>query len=124
MLRAFAVVAVAVVGAGLALFTLRPGEGSRTVVVPVRAQQDVLDSFDELRAAGLRVEIRQPMSISSLRIPEAIGVVPRPGTRVPRGSIVRVTPGEGPVGSPAVLQSMPALTPATTMKEFAPFLPD
>ena len=81
------------------------------VVVPLHAQQtDVLDAYDQLHAAGLRVELSKPIAISALRVPLAARVTPRPGTRVPRGSVITITPAPGPISSPAVLDSHPHYT--------------
>ena len=90
-----------------------PAGGARVeqkafVIVPLHAQQtDVLDAYDQLHAAGLRVQMVKPMAISALRVPMAARVFPRPGTRVERGSVVTITPAPGLIGSAAVLDSHP-----------------
>jgi hypothetical protein len=94
------VVAVALVGGAV--------HETPSVVVPVHAQQtNVLEAWNELHAAGLRVELTRPIAIDALRVPIAARVIPRPGTRVPRRSVVRITPRPGLIGSPAVLESHP-----------------
>jgi hypothetical protein len=81
--------------------------GSRDVVVPFRGElANVILAFNGIRALGLCVSVTQSMSISSLRIPSA-DLQPPPGTHVQPGSIVAITPGLGPVGSPAVEKSNP-----------------
>lgn len=82
----------------------RPG----TVVVPAdAAHTDILAGYDELRAAGLRIVLTRAVPISSLIVPLVSQLTPRPGSRVRVGSVVRITPGFGPIGSPVVSKADP-----------------
>jgi hypothetical protein len=79
----------------------------RYTIVPLRAQQtDLVDSYDILHRRGLRVELTRQTAITSL-IEPTVKLSPRAGSRVLRGSTVRITPEHGPIGSPAVLKSNP-----------------
>jgi hypothetical protein len=87
-----------------------PGHKSKPhlVAIPISAQEaGVIGSFDELRASGFRVALTKSINISDLHVPGTERLLPRAGTRVPRGSVVRVVPGFGPIGSPSVLKSNP-----------------
>jgi beta-lactam-binding protein with PASTA domain len=97
--------AACVAAIGLAL----AGCGSHTsyVTVPLRAEQtNIVEAYDLLHRLGLRVELTRQAAISSLIEPLA-QLSPPPGTRVPRGSVVKLTPIGGPIASPAVLKSNP-----------------
>ncbi|HEV7564927.1 MAG TPA: hypothetical protein VGO31_03085 [Microbacteriaceae bacterium] len=77
------------------------------VTVPLRAQQtSIVGAYDLLHRLGLRVELTRQTGISSLYQPSA-KLLPRAGTRVPRGSTVQITPTGGPRASPAVLKANP-----------------
>lgn len=77
------------------------------VRVPLRAQQtNIVGAYDLLHRLGFRVKLTRQTAISSLREPSA-ELSPRAGTRVARGSTIRITPTGGPIASPAVLKSNP-----------------
>jgi hypothetical protein len=78
-----------------------------SVVVPSQAlHTDIAGAYDLLHRAGLRVTLTRRVAIMSLADP-LVTVRPRPGTRVPRGSVVKMTPVGTPLGSPVVLKSDP-----------------
>jgi hypothetical protein len=77
------------------------------VTVPAAAASaEIFGAYDALHKAGLRVTLTQQADFNSLN---GLGVTLSPGvgTRVPRGSTVKITPSGGPLGSPAVLKSDP-----------------
>ena len=100
------------VAAALGLAFARTHRGAaHEAVVPLGVQQnDLLTAYEKLHAAGFRVELTRLIAISALRMPGAGHVFPRPGTRVAKASVVRLTPTIGAVGSPAVLKSHPRYT--------------
>jgi hypothetical protein len=80
---------------------------TRDVAVPLRAQQtDVVGAYDLLHRLGLRVALTRATRMSSL-FATTVKLSPRAGTRVPSGSIVKITPTGGLIGSPGVLKSNP-----------------
>lgn len=101
-----AILAVAVAAAGCA------GEEkpSRMVTVPLLTQTDVIRAYDLLRAAGLRVAIRNRFSVEALCVPIAREQSPRQGTRTAVGSVVTISAGFCPSGSAAVAKRMPTAT--------------
>lgn len=81
---------------------------SHLVTIPISAQEaDVVGSFDGLRASGFRVALTKSIGISDLHVPGTERLLPRAGTRLLAGSVVRVVPGFGPIGSPSVFKSNP-----------------
>lgn len=77
------------------------------VTVPAWAEHtDILDAYKLLHRLGFRVGLTQQMSVSSLIVP-GVTLAPTAGTRLPRGSIVQITPAFAAIGSPAVLKSDP-----------------
>lgn len=107
---------------------LAPGEkhATRMVTVPLVTQTDVIDAYDLLRAAGLRVAIRNAFSAASLCVPIAQKQSPRRGTRAGVGSVVTFSAGWCPIGSPGVAKPMPTATvpsfdgkPATDVLDWA-----
>jgi len=88
----------------------KSGAPTRTsyVTVPIRAQQtDILSAYGILHRLGLRVELTRQTGIASLTVPFVLKLAPHAGTRVPRGSTIKITPRFGPIGSPAVMKSHP-----------------
>ncbi len=78
-----------------------------SVTVPLRAgETSIVGAYDLLHSLGLRVTLTQETAVTSLYEPSA-KLSPRAGTRVTRGSTVRITPSGGPMGSPTVLKSNP-----------------
>lgn len=79
----------------------------RYTIVPLRAQQtDLARSYDLLHRRGLLVELTRQTTVTSL-IDPTVKLAPPAGSRVVRGSTVRITPEHGPIGSPAVLKANP-----------------
>ena len=77
------------------------------VTVPARAAHtDIIDAYDMLHGAGLRVELPQPVRVTSLAVP-GVKLAPMAGSRVPYGSTVKITAGFVAIGSPGVLKSDP-----------------
>lgn len=72
-----AVVAITAVAAGCS----REEHATRMVTVPLVTQTNVVRAYDLLRAAGLRVAIRNAFSAASLCVPIAQKQSPRRGTR-------------------------------------------
>jgi hypothetical protein len=98
---------LALASAGLALTAC--GSAHRTTYVRVprsAARADLVDAYDILHRAGLRVSVPPGITIASLRVPEA-RLSPPGGTRVARGSTVMLIPAGGPIGSPAVARNDP-----------------
>ncbi len=98
-----AIVAVTMAAVGCA------GEekATRTVTVPLVTQTDVIRAYELLRTAGLQVAIRNHFSVESLCVPTAQEQSPRRGTRTAVGSVVTISAGFCPIGSPAVAKRMP-----------------
>ena len=92
-------VGVAVVAAGC------ENDDARKVTVPHVTQRDVVGAYDELRDAGLRVAIRNLFSAASLCTPQTQKQEPAPGTVVEERTIVTITAGFCPLGSPAVTKT-------------------
>jgi hypothetical protein len=85
----------------------RPTIALGDVIVPGRAAHtDLIDAYDILHRLGLRVELTKQIGISSLAVPGVV-LTPRAGAKVPQGSTVKIAPGFGPIGSPAVSTSHP-----------------
>ena len=78
-----------------------------TRVVPLVTQTDIVRAYDRLQLAGLRVAVRNSFSARSLCVPSAQRQSPRLGVRVPSGSVVTITAGPCPLGSPGVSRPMP-----------------
>jgi hypothetical protein len=95
--------------AGLALVPIGCGTAKeRTVVVPQRTgETNIVLAYALLHRLGLRVAVLNPSAVSSLHVPIAAHITPVPGARVRVGSTVALTPGFGPLGSPAVANSDP-----------------
>jgi hypothetical protein len=71
------------------------------VTVPRVTHTDIVSAYDVLHEAGLRVEIPERFEIRSLQSLVPASQDPRPGVRVPVGSVVSLTLRTGPLGSPA-----------------------
>ena len=102
---------VGMVGLTLASCGGSHGSGSpsqtRYVTVPLRAgQTDVVGAYDLLHRLGLRVALTRATRVSSLDA-TIVKLSPRAGTRVARGSVVRITPVGRVMASTAVLKSDP-----------------
>jgi hypothetical protein len=84
--------------------------GSGGIVIP-RATQPLAQSYSELRARGLRVEVQfldtGTLNVSSLQEPIVEQTLPAPGTHVKPGTVVRLIAESGLIGSPVVAKSSP-----------------
>ena len=89
---AFAVVSGVTLAGWSGFHTSAPAAGVNSVTVPLRAQQtDIVDAYDILHRLGLRVAVTKETAVTSLAVP-VVRLSPRAGMRVPRGSVVNVTP--------------------------------
>ena len=86
------------------------GRATQQVSVPLVTQTDIVRAYHRNRAQGLRVTIRNTFSVEALCSPIAQKQSPRAGERVPLGSVVEISTGSCPIGSPAVAKPMPAAT--------------
>jgi beta-lactam-binding protein with PASTA domain len=80
---------------------------NQLVTVPAAAaRSDIFGAYDALHRLGLRVTLTRQADVNSL---DGLGVKlsPSVGTRVLRGSTVKITPAGVAIGSPAVLTSDP-----------------
>jgi hypothetical protein len=84
-----------------------PAARAGDVTVPtLEAGTDILAVYRQLHRLGFRVELTQQTDIWSLGEPGAT-LAPAAGTRVPRGSVIQITPVGTADGSPAVSKSNP-----------------
>lgn len=99
---------LAALGAAVSLVSAGCGSSHKSyVTVPLRASQtSIVGAYDLLHSRGLRVEVNEEVAITSLHEP-GVKLSPRAGTRVARGSTVKLIAAGGPMGSPAVLKSNP-----------------
>jgi hypothetical protein len=103
------VIAITAVVAGCS----REEQATRMVTVPLVTETNVIRAYDLLRAAGLRVAIRNRFSADSLCLPLAQKQSPRPGTATTVGSVVTISAGFCPLASPGVTKPIPiAIVPS------------
>jgi hypothetical protein len=107
--RAAFLLAIVVVATAVAA-GCREEKRTRMVTVPLVTQTDVVRAYDLLRAAGLRMAIRNRFSVAALCVPIAQKQSPRRGRRTAAGSVVTVSAGSCLIGSPSVMTSMPTAT--------------
>jgi beta-lactam-binding protein with PASTA domain len=105
---AMAVVAVSVLsGCHSGHSAARGTARNQLVTVPAAAaRSDIFGAYDALHRLGLRVTLTRQADVNSL---DGLGVKlsPSVGTRVLRGTTVKITPAGVAIGSPAVLTSDP-----------------
>jgi hypothetical protein len=104
---ALVIVVAAIAGTGAWVHDAR---AKQLVAVPLVTQTTVIRAYDRIRAAGLRVSIRNEFSVRSLCVPGASEQSPRHGTRVAVGSVVTVSTRPCAIASPSVLKSNPTAT--------------
>ena len=70
------------------------------VTIPLHAQQtNIVEAYDILHRLGFRVELTHSTSLADLRS-LTVKLSPPPGTRIPRGSVVKIAPGFGLIATP------------------------
>lgn len=85
------------------------GRGKKVRVPDVSHGATVLSAYEALRERGLRVAIPRRFTIAGLCLTVPHGQLPRPGARVRKGRVVKLTGLGCELGSPGVLESPQAI---------------